>query len=255
MWSQLIHAAIDARKASFGLRVYRGLSATGHVVDEELSRSLLAALRHPSEPIELAVELEALLKQRGVFSKAAPTTPQRVTSSDVGFGEAAAASEPAATDGAVGAAVGAEGGASTTGASTEASSRQVVLVRLLSEAIEASKLEQATEMVRQLAESLLAPPEDLLLRLISALFTAEQPQHVLALVGHVRAVGGATPAVLVAALEGLACSKSAEGTAIQAMTPHHGPDYTRDLHPAPRYRRWPCYQSSARPATPSTPPF
>ena len=73
-------------------------------------------------------------------------------------------------------------------------------------------------MVRQLAESLLAPPEELLLRLISALFAAEQPQQVLALVGHVRAVGGATPAVLVAALDGLASSKTAESTAIQAMT-------------------------------------
>ena len=82
---------------------------------------------------------------------------------------------------------------------------------------QAGKLDQAAEMVRQLAEAHLRPPEDLLLRLISALFGAEQPQHVLALLGHVRAAAAASPAVLVAVLDGLASSKSSASTAIQAM--------------------------------------
>ena len=92
------------------------------------------------------------------------------------------------------------------------------LRRLLDEAVEQARLEQAVEIVRQCGAAAVAPPEASVLALLHALFAAERPQHALGvheLLGG--GGGGASVAVLAAVLQGLLNSKEATKLAVRAI--------------------------------------
>jgi len=247
IWASLLPVCCAARRATDALRLFRKLRDAGgdYAPGAAAAADLLAALRAEGLTQD-AFELQASLQSgvaAGGAAAAAAAGGVAAAAGGAAAGGAAAAAAAAAAGGGEGMEVdseegqgGAEGGANGAPPPAAASHLQQAaaaaaaaagltpdehaasLRRLLDEAVEQARLEQAVEIVRQCGAAAVTPPEASVLALLHALFAAERPQHALGvheLLGG--GGGGASVAVLAAVLQGLLNSKEATKLAVRAI--------------------------------------
>ena len=243
IWASLLPVCCAAQRATDALRLFRALRDAGgdYAPGAAAAADLLAALRAEGLAQD-AFELQASLESGG--AAAGQPSAAGGAAAAAGGAKTAAAAAAAAAGGGEGMEVdseegqaGAEGGANGVPPPAAASHLQQAaaaaaaaaagltpdehaasLRRLLDEAVEQARLEQAVEIVRQCGAAAVAPPEASVLALLHALFAAERPQHALGvheLLGG--GGGGASVAVLAAVLQGLLNSKEATKLAVRAI--------------------------------------